>query len=67
MIESLIISALYLLGMKTFYEYDKEVMPQPPAPLSVGDRIREALWYASWPLMILVATALAAMDKGTDE
>lgn len=63
MISALVISALYLLGMKLFYEYDQEVMPETEAVRG----FRNVLWYALWPVLILIATVQAALDKGVPE
>lgn len=63
MISAFTIAALYLLGLKVFYEYDKEfntvILP--------GDGVRNALWYALWPVVIAAAMIMQALDKSEDE
>ena len=56
MISALVISALYLLGMKLFYEYDQEVMSEIQA-----EGYRNILWYALWPVVVLIAIVHGAL------
>jgi hypothetical protein len=62
MISAFIISALYLLGAKVFYEYDKEVVGDIPMSPAM-----KFAWVACWPVVMIGGIVAAALDRGEDE